>query len=237
MKVSFSSFSVQGRERSNQDAILEPVEIGSGFWCAIADGVGGRPDGDVASALAVNSIRTYLSSAGNAAMAKVFAEVEDQFEKHPVPVENEKPMATTLSVLNFSGKSAHVGHIGDTRIYHLRNEGILRRTKDQTEVQDLLDRGVINKRQAPRYQRKNVLNGYISSGKKLLLAESSFEIENDDRIVLLTDGVYGVVSMKLVRDISVASATVTVFAEKLQAAVEEAGIVDDYSALVLSVET
>lgn len=236
MKVSFSSFSVQGRERSNQDAILEPVEVGSGFWCAIADGVGGRPDGDLASALAVNSIRNYLSSVGDATMAKVFAEVADQFEKQSLSVGDEKPMATTLSVLHFSDTSARVGHVGDSRVYHLRNEGILRRTRDQTEVQDLLDRGVINKRQVARYKRKNVLNGYIANGKKPLVVEGSFEVENEDRIVLLTDGVHGVVSMKLIRDISLASETAAMFADKLQVAVEEAGVIDDYSALVLSVE-
>lgn len=236
MKLNFSSFSIPGRKGPNQDSILEPVEVGSGFWCAIADGVGGRPNGDVASLLAVNTVEEALLAKKNLPMSHVFNEVLAEFNLAQNMVVQEKPMATTLSVLNLIGNTARVGHIGDTRIYHLRNEGILRRTKDQTEVQNLMDRGVINRRQAARYHRKNVLNGYISSGKELLVVESEFQIESGDRIILLTDGVYGSVPMKSIRDISLESETTGELAEKLKGAVENSEIIDDYSALVLAIE-
>jgi serine/threonine protein phosphatase PrpC len=53
---------------------------------------------------------------------------------------------------------------------------------------------------------------------------------------LLTDGVYGVVTTREIRDISVATNTVSEFTEKLKAAVESAGVIDDYSALVVSID-
>ena len=237
MKICFSSFSVRGRERPNQDAILEPMKVDSGFWCAIADGVGGRPNGDVASSLAVNSTGAFLSVEKDASILDVFNYVVAEFGLQSHAGKQEKTMATTLSILHLDGDRARVGHVGDSRVYHLRNRGILRRTKDQTEVQELLDRRVISKRQAARYQRKNVLNGYVSSGKELLIEEGEFKVEIGDRIVLLTDGVHSVVPMRLVRDISLGCVDVAEFVGKLQVAVEEAGVVDDYSALVLSIES
>jgi serine/threonine protein phosphatase PrpC len=236
VKITYSSFSIQGRERQSQDCILEPLEGTSGSWCAIADGVGGRPDGDKASALAVDTVRSHAEAAEQISMQDVFSKVVDEFDKEGLGSDRPKAMATTLSVVQLSDSLARVGHVGDTRVYHLRNEGILRRTKDQTEVQDLLDRGVINKRQAARYQRKNVLTGYISSGKEPTVFETEFQIETGDRLILLTDGVYGVVTMREIRDISVATNTVSEFTEKLKAAVESAGVIDDYSALVVSID-
>lgn len=66
--------------------------------------------------------------------------------------------------------------------------------------------------------------------------ETEFQIETGDRLILLTDGVYGVVTMREIRDISVATNTVSEFTEKLKAAVESAGVIDDYSALVVGID-
>lgn len=235
MKLEHSSFSIAGKNRPNQDYLLEPTKIGTDYWCAIADGVSGRPDGSRASQLAIETLETSLLDDSKITESELVQAVRKAFDVDDQNSGREKPMATTLSALMLRENVAKVIHFGDTRVYHLRNEGILRRTKDQTEVQDLLDRGVVNKRQAARYSRRNVLTGFLSSDSNHEPAVTSFELEQGDRIVLLTDGVYEAVPLRKIRDISLDSIDASEFSEGIRKAVEEAGVYDDYTALVLSV--
>lgn len=236
MTIDFASFSIAGgRDHDNQDCVLEPVEHKHENWCAIADGVGGRQDGDRASQLAVETLRRQLER-GKFSKKSLMAELQKQFELDDQRAGRKNPMATTLSVLRLNDQRAEVIHVGDTRIYHLRDKGIQRRTKDQTEVQDLLDRNIINQSQAARYPRRNVLNGFISADNDIEAMENEFEVKSGDRIILLTDGVYGVVPTQTIRNLSLESQTAEALAKNLKSAVEKAGVVDDYSALVLSIE-
>src|SRR3546814_5436694 len=65
-----------------------------------------------------------------------------------------------------SDLNARVGHVGDSRIYHLRGSGLVTRTKDQTEVQHLIDEGILTPERAKMYPRKNVLLSAISRDRK-----------------------------------------------------------------------
>ncbi len=111
-------------------------------------------------------------------------------------------MGTTLTVAVIQGNKVTLGHVGDTRLYHLRNKGIIARTKDQTEVQKLLDDGILNKQRAKNYHRRNVLLSVLTPDRDYELQSTSFNLDTHDRLLLLTDGAYSLASKLELRDLS-----------------------------------
>lgn len=144
-------------------------------------------------------------------------------------------MGTTLSVLVISGNVAKVGHVGDTRIYHLRGSGILRRTQDQTEVQKLLDEGILSKTSAMKYPRKNVLYSALTPVRNYQLYKVSFDIEANDRITLLSDGISKVIGLKEFQNLSETSKSVEEFKSAVENLISTKGSIDDYSAVFLQI--
>lgn len=233
MKLEWSSFTFGRDEDGNQDALLEPLLAGNAYWMAIADGVGGRPGGGVASAIAIATILDLVKSDTQVGMPCIFDAIRQAFSEKEESFIRLRGMATTLSIINIEGDSASVGHVGDSRVYHLRGQGIVTRTKDQTELQDLIDRGIINKRQSKRYRRKNVITNFLSSQVISDPYFADFDVQTGDRILLVTDGVYEMLSRQEIRDISRDSDNVSALAARLHESVKSAGAIDDYSAVVI----
>lgn len=236
MNVDAKAFSHAGRDRPNQDRYLGPISVGDHLWCAIVDGVGGRPNGDRAAAIAVDVLSTLGDSEKVHTGIDALEAMRRAFAADDVAVAREKPMAAAISILTLNDGSGTVFHLGDTRVYHLRNEGILRRTKDQTEVQELLDRGVVNKNQARRYHRKNVVTGFLAADRSLdLVAKTEFEVLLGDRFVMLTDGAAEVVPLRTIRDLSISNTRVSDFCDALEKTVINHNPSDDHSGLVLEI--
>ncbi|HEY4343240.1 MAG TPA: protein phosphatase 2C domain-containing protein [Parvibaculum sp.] len=233
MKFDFATFSHQGPKGPNQDAVMVPVEIGTTWWTAIADGIGGQPGGDVASTSAIQAIKEAIQRNAQENMKEVFryavSILQAAAEKNP----SLASMGTTLTVLKISDNKGEVGHVGDTRIYHLRDDGLLDRTEDQTEVRRLLKEGVLNRVTARRYPRRHVLLSALSPTGTFDLQTTTFEIALGDRIILITDGVYEKILRREVRDISRKCKSAVEVAIALEETIMERVPSDDFSAVVI----
>jgi len=146
-------------------------------------------------------------------------------------------MATTLTVCSILNNQTTIGHVGDCRIYHLRNNGIITRTKEQTELQKLIDDKIITQERAQRYHRKNVLLSVMSPRLEYDLFKNTFEVEPEDRILLLTDGAWSLLTKIEIRDLSVSSNSSQELAERLEHLLETKNIRDDYSVIVIEVKS
>ena len=231
MKFVSSAFSCAGPEHENQDAMLDGVETPKGAVFAVADGVGGAEGGAVASSVAISTLHTLVANSEQVSFQKWFQSVRQELGKRAEIDEALSRMGTTLSVCVVKDNHAKVGHVGDSRVYHLRGEGIMDRTRDQTETQELIDRGILTKARAKTYRRKHVLLSALSPNKEFDLFQSDFEIEKGDRIILLTDGVHNVVPRRVIRDISVRSPNAEGMSRAIKAEVEGRGTSDDYTAI------
>lgn len=231
----WATFSLAGRESANQDSIMQPIWVGGSLWTAIADGVGGAAGGREASSAAINVVKSIVETRPDADMADIFSTVRRRLVE--IASENSalSRLATTLTVAQFANSKCTVGHVGDTRLYHVRGEGIVTVSKDQTEVQRLIDEGILKADQARRYPRRNVLLSSISPSRsyELMLAEAI--VRPGDRVILTTDGVHGVLKRREIRDLSLAAANVEELSMAIRNGVESRGVVDDYSCVVLSV--
>lgn len=229
-----ASFSRPGPRDDNQDRIVGPLQHGAATLIGVADGVGGGPAGDVAASIA--SQAAAQSFANEALMSQIFDDATEALQKYVIDHPNVCRMATTLSVAIIDGQRCTVGHVGDSRVYHLRNSGIVDLTIDQTEVAELLRRGVITTSQARRYPRRNRLISVVSKDRNRAIHTATVDVKRGDRVLAVTDGVHEVLKRGSVARLSSETADIEEFMRTLSRAVENAGPKDNYSAIVAQIE-
>jgi len=235
MKISSAYFSHRGRKSENEDAALPPILHSNTWWTAIADGMGGQAGGRIASTTAIATMRANIEADLHSSIPKLFGSIRSELKRISVERPELSGMGTTLSLVCLQKNFARVGHVGDSRVYHLRNQGIVSRTVDQTEVQELVERGVLSKANARRYSRRNILLSVLSPERDYRLLEDSFEIQKGDRLVLTTDGVSSKVLAKELRDLSLESNNPEIFCGELSKKIELRSPVDDYTAICIDI--
>ncbi len=227
MNFETESFTLSLDTRPNQDAMAIKFFQSGNLFAAVADGVGGHEGGEVASNIAIKCAEKELANGVPLLLGDVFEKVVDELENKSKENNAFKDMATTLSlIVAFDGK-AHFGHVGDSRIYHLRNEGILQITKDQTEAAELVRQGILTIRKAKTYPRRSVLVSALSVKGDHHLLSGSFDIKLKDRILLVTDGVHRLITKKEIRDLSIQNPSLTEFTKNISRQLELKGLKDD----------
>jgi len=229
--IEIASFCMQGKNKLNQDAILH-LKLDDIYLFAIADGMGGELGGNIASNFSLNIVQEVFLDKSHISIKEIFEKVSNRLKNLSKVMSKYEKMATTLTICIIRDNIAYVGHVGDCRIYHLRDKGIMRRTKDQTEVQKLLDDKILTKSLAKNYHRKNILLSVMSSSIEYKLQENQFKLVNKDRLLLLSDGVYNVIDNKiLIRDISLKSSNIKDFSINFLKEIESKRVKDDYSCI------
>src|SRR5579872_272466 len=136
--VTFATRSDVGNEsESNEDSCGARAESTAHALIAVADGVGGEEGGEIASQMAVeNTLQTYAESPASWGPAKRLyrAAQKANIEIHDraLVVTELRRMSTTLTALVVDGNTAHAAHVGDSRLYLIREGRIVQKTKDHT---------------------------------------------------------------------------------------------------------
>jgi protein phosphatase len=173
----------------------------------VADGMGGHAGGDVASALAIQSIAHIdraFDTASDAAQALRSALLEANHELAETVFEHPElaGMGTTVSGLVRVGDRLALAHIGDSRVYRWRDGELTQVTKDHTFVQRLVDSGRITAEEAAVHPRRSVLMRVL--GDVDLTPEIDIEVLDTrpgDRWVLCSDGLSGYVTEQRVGEL------------------------------------
>jgi protein phosphatase len=183
------------------DDITPLISDNRGFLFLVADGVGGRPDGQAASGTAVRSIAHYVTHLTDLYRrldpekeGAFLTELEESVRKtHDIlRVESEKEYggkggATTLTMVAALWPRAYLVQVGDSRCYHLREGHLELMSKDQTVAQALVDLGALSQTEA----RRSPLSGVLSSalgGSEATPQTRTVEILWGDVMLLCTDG-------------------------------------------------
>jgi serine/threonine protein phosphatase PrpC len=230
-----ASFSVPGPKGSNQDSFLPPFSAEEFTVAAVADGVGGQADGRLASSTVIEAIHDFLRREPAAPLESAFASARESLarvcEKYPLA----RNMATTLSLVRWKGSRFEVGHVGDTRVYHIRDSGLISRTKDQTEIAELVRQNVFTPEEARRYPRKNILLSSLSADRPFEFYNTWFETEPGDIVVLCSDGLYNSVRKSELIQMASLWRDASEFAVNVRTALNENGVRDDATFIVIRV--
>ncbi|MEG1748124.1 MAG: protein phosphatase 2C domain-containing protein [Tannerellaceae bacterium] len=187
-----------GGRQNNEDSIYplpEAVTTDQQLFI-VCDGVGGADKGEVASALACESLHTYFSTflegePTNEFINKAVRYIEARFDSYVVLHPEAKGMATTLTMLYVGTSGVILAHIGDSRIYHFRNGVILHQTEDHSLVNSLLKLGQITEAELLTHPQRNVILRAIQGTDHSVEADIVClkDIQPGDYFFMCTDGV------------------------------------------------
>lgn len=174
------------RERNEDNFLVDPQ---SGLWL-VADGMGGHDAGDIASA----SIVGHLAAIGVPSSAPdLRARFEDRLSQaHSEIREISKSRGVTIgstvaALLAVDGNFACLWS-GDSRIYLVRAGTISQISRDHTEVQELLDQGMLSPDEARNWPRRNIITRAVGVSEEAVIDFHQGEILPGDIFVLCTDG-------------------------------------------------
>ena len=102
--------------------------------------------------------------------------------------ENLRGMGTTLDVCLIYNSRIYIGHVGDSRVYRIRKEFIIRLTKDHSYVQTLVDDGTITKEEAYSHPKKNMLTKALGCVETVEPDVYTKTFIKDDIILMCSDG-------------------------------------------------
>lgn len=182
----------------NQDAIRLPQDDapGEGVLYALADGMGGYACGDLASTLAIQALCEVF---GNDGGGKPENRLRRGVQQANITVYQEARrlgiprMGTTLTAVHLLGDRLRLAHVGDSRIYLIRDRRAICLTNDHTLVGDLVRMRVLSPDHVRSHAQRSILTKCV--GLDLFVQPDSAEhaLQADDRIVLCSDGVWSVV--------------------------------------------
>lgn len=171
-----------------------------GRLAMVADGMGGHAGGQMASAIAVERVReVYLGDPNEdpteclrAALSDAHAAIQDYAQQHP----EFAGMGTTCTCAVVKDAQLYYGHVGDSRLYLIRNSTISQVTEDHSMVAQLVRQGTLTPEEAAVHPEKNVLTAALGMGSAVPaeFAATPEVLEPADILLLCTDGLHGLVS-------------------------------------------
>jgi serine/threonine protein phosphatase PrpC len=175
--------------------ISHPRENGC-VMAVLADGMGGRSGGRKASDQVMMTARQLFERYSTTADDPVATLKQLVLEAHMVIKltaisSEEEPHSTIAVFLIHPDGSCYWAHAGDSRIYHFHGDQLVRRTKDHSYVQTLVDRGEITSEQAQSHPRSNVLMGCLGTDKDPPIGTHVIQkLQPGDVLMICSDGLW-----------------------------------------------
>ncbi|HEY4122334.1 MAG TPA: Stp1/IreP family PP2C-type Ser/Thr phosphatase [Byssovorax sp.] len=208
--ISFYAATDVGRLRDhNEDNYLIDKKLS---LFVVADGMGGHAAGEVASALAVRIIdeelkkeREKIEAEGQAmsrtGSREVLSILEQAVQRACARIHEEakadaskRGMGTTLSALLIAGSHGFIAHVGDSRIYLLRDGRIQQVTEDHTVYNELIKRGKLTKDQIEKVAQKNAITRAVGVYERVEVDTLTIEVLPGDQFLLASDGLHGYIA-------------------------------------------
>lgn len=205
--IELANLTDAGCERENNEdyfAYCEPETdqefFRKGRLAIVADGMGGEEGGEIASRLATETIRReYLNSSESNPLDSLV----QSFQAAHYNISNvarQRPevrsMGTTCTAVAINNGFAYFAHVGDSRLYLIRDSSILQLTHDHTAINRLLEDGVITPEEAQNHPQRHVLTAALGAKHEVQadIAQAPIPLELGDVLLLCTDGLWGLVS-------------------------------------------
>lgn len=203
--IEFAAVTDIGKIREkNEDNVLISSELGLGI---VADGMGGHSAGEVASNIAVSVLAETVRKLDNGQLKipDTFLPKLEKTERKMLMAANlaniaiystaqssdiYKMMGTTLTGVVFDKENAVTVHVGDSRLYLLRNDKIVQITTDHSLANEQVRRGLLTRAEADRSKIQNVLTRAMGIKKNVEFDLLKFPVRVGDVLLLCSDGLY-----------------------------------------------
>ena len=249
MELTVGSRTDVGPRKMNEDHHGSWPDLG---LFVVADGMGGHNAGEVASHLAVETIRNFIAeSAISADITWPFGlEVKDSIDTNrlttAVRLANRKiyhegtkspdlsGMGTTVVAALVGADRITIVSVGDSRIYRLRSGALEQLTKDDTWLASVLGEKVAEDAD-PQHPLRHVLTSVVGTKDDVKPASREEDLVAGDRFVMCTDGVHGKLDSTALAQLLARAASASAGAETLVSEAITRGTSDNATALVINV--
>ncbi|PPD48416.1 MAG: serine/threonine protein phosphatase [Methylobacter sp.] len=231
------------QRQNNEDALdyFSPTGNAGIGLAILADGMGGHRAGEVASKEAVETIGE-LCLANNflnpqQTLVNAYLEANQRIYRHSLDSSDCQGMGTTATALMIANGMGCYAHVGDSRLYRIRNQQIEQMTHDHTLVAQMLEYGMITLEQAKVHPNRNILTNALGTNPEILVdvSEILFPIQIGDTYLLCSDGLIDKVTDEEIRLIIVNNSPDEACSGLIKAAIAYGGD-DNISVIVLTVQ-
>ena len=198
MKFTIDQDSRQGGRANNEDRTTYCYSRDA-LLMVVADGMGGHHYGEIAAQIAVQTFADAFQEAAQPRLADPFGFLQqnmnrahlailDYVERHQM---SESPRTTCVACL-VQDSIAYWAHVGDSRLYLMRNGRVMVQTKDHSRIRLLVEEGLITEQQASSHPDRNKIYSCLGSpsSPEIDLSRKT-PLERDDILLLCTDGLWG----------------------------------------------
>jgi PPM family protein phosphatase len=207
--------------KNNEDSFgyWEPEDDGQflrkGRLAVVADGMGGYEGGQEASRLAVETlVAVYRDFGGDdpqIALIEALQVAHERIRQYSFAHPELRGMGTTCTAAAIVQDALYYVHVGDTRLYLIRDNQITRVTRDHSYVGRLVESGLISPEEAEHHPQRNILTAALGTNPDLIMDSPGQPepLRPEDVLLICTDGLWG-----LVRDSEILDAVENTSAEQ-----------------------
>ena len=252
MRITTGGVTDMGRVRTNNEdcyKIVEPLQL-----FVLSDGMGGEAHGEIASAMAVETVVKHcldvetnpaarvigrvdpnwsartkrLSTAVHLANKNIFKSAEEDPDRHG--------MGATLTAAWIDGAKLSIAHVGDSRAYLLRSGSLLQLTRDHSLVAEQVRRGILTAAEAEESEMQSVLLRALGAQAEIEVDAEEHTLFPRDILLLCSDGLTRVVTEPEIAGTLQAETDAARASEKLVALANERGGPDNISVVTVRLE-
>jgi serine/threonine protein phosphatase PrpC len=209
--------------------------------CGVADGVGGSRKGELASKLTLQVLARRVAECMTDSVDREIDEalrlsIEDANRavvEYGIAHPEAEGLSSTLVVSIIDGKTAYLGHVGDSRIYKVNQRQVKQLTKDHSEVQELVDAGKMTSEEARHHNGRNVITRAVGVSTEIQVETSRVPLASGDRVLLCSDGLWEPLTDREIREIVMKSEDPQSACSRLVALARERDGKDNITAVIV----
>lgn len=187
-----------GNDRpGNEDCCGHFIESPDSAIFVVADGVGGYEGGEIASSMAVElTIAAYRENPESWGAAKrlhrAIQKANIEIHNRALAVPELRRMATTITAAVVSKGTLYAAHVGDCRMYLIRNARIRQMTRDHTVIGERVRMGLITPERARNHPERSALNRCLGHELIVSIDLITMPLSQGDRVIVCSDGLHTV---------------------------------------------
>lgn len=181
---------------NNQDSFFVSKDLEFPLFI-VADGMGGHKAGEIASNMAVSTIKNiFLINKENLnSEEEIVSTIKEAIEKanHKIYQKSKENleyegMGTTVTIAYIFKNEIYIGHVGDSRAYYVDDNNIVQITEDHSLVNELIKNGSITKDQGKNHPQRNIITRAIGTSNDIKADIHTMEYKENDKLIICSDG-------------------------------------------------
>jgi len=208
----------------------------------IADGMGGHNSGELASKMAVEYVGNYIRSFPDKFRNEesIFSAIQGVMKDANTNVYNTSlvnkanyGMGTTFTIAIIHNQKLFIGHVGDSRVYIIRDGSINRLTTDHSFIEELIRNGSLTREEASSHPNRNIITRALGCSEEMQVDTYSCDLIKNDYLLLCTDGLTNMLKEEEIKDIIIRLSEPEAICDELVRRANENGGEDNTTVIVI----